>query len=450
MTKHSSFKARIRQRMQKTGERYTTARAQLLSSLTNADRDVRSTAEHYPGILPGYDSFGGIQGETAILRNVFKHAGITHPATGEPYSEAMLHGLCGGIGFMYAVFEYKGELPMLTMVMRSGTLPQTYMMPVFERVGVTLHSSQTTSVKIARQALQDAFNNGTPAICIVDVALLPYYGVPAAMVGMGPHYVAVVGIDGDHAWLDDRSLRPCSITLEQLGKARLGYKAAKQHLLTIESQAPDVDWQASLNDALGATVRALGEGDVGVPAGFRSNCGFAGMEKWRNLLTTKKDKKAWRTVFDSPDKIYVGLRRAYECIQFEYTAPAAGRTFYAEFLEEAFALTNQSSLRDAGNSFRDSAAKWQELAQLIADAPDDSIRRGCEICNRRAELLDNEGSHTVDQLQSLAQEQRSLKDQCTLAGAAAAALFDEMADRLGSIIAIEKNAVEQLQTAISG
>jgi len=317
MTKQKSFKARIRQRMNKTSECYTTARAQLLSSSKNADRDVHVTSDEYPGMLPGYDTFGGVQGETAILGNVFKHARITHPATGEPYSEAMLHGLCGGIGFLYAVFEYKGELPMLSLVMRSGSMPQTYMTPVFERVGVQTNTSQTTSVKVAYKALQEAIDSGKPAVCVVDVAMLPYYGVPTQMVGMGPHYVAVVGINGDCVWLDDRSMRPCSVTLEQLEKARLGYKAGKQHLLTIESYDTDVDWQASLKDAIGTTVRALGEGDVCVPPSFRNNCGFVGMEKWRNLLTNKKDKKAWGKVFDSPDKMYAGLLRAYECIQYE-------------------------------------------------------------------------------------------------------------------------------------
>ncbi len=434
--------------MQKTGERYTTARAQLLTSSRNADRDVRATAEQYAGLLSGYDTFGGIQGETAILRNVFKHAGIIHPATGKPYSEAMLHGLCGGIGFLYAIFEYKGELPMLTVVMRSGSMPQTYMTPVFERVGIHPHSSQTTSVKIADKALRDAIGEGKPAICVVDVAMLPYHGVPAQMVGMGPHYVAAVGFDGVQVWLDDRSMRPCTVTLEQFQEARRGYKAAKQHLLTIESQDSEVDWQSSLRNAVGATVRALLEGDVCVPASFRNNCGFAGMEKWRTLLTSKKDKKAWLRVFDATDKVYVGLLRAYECIQFEYTAPAAGRAFYAEFLDEAFGLTNQSSLKEASNSFRKSAAVWQDLTQVIADAPDEALRRGCEICDLRAELLDSEGSLAIDQIQSLASEQRSLKDRCTLEGKGATEVFDAMADCLSTILEIEKRAVEQLQVVI--
>lgn len=440
MTRQRDLKARIRARMKKTGERYTSARAQILQQSS-----TQKATAHFPGVLDGYDRFGGVQGETAILQNVLRHSGVTHSANGMPYSEAMLHGLCGGIGFMYAVFEYKGWPPMLTMVMRSGTMPDTYMMPVFDRIGVTIKSEQTTSANRARQHLDEALDAGKPAICVVDIAHLPYYGVPSQMAGMGPHYVAVVGRDGNDFWLDDRSPRPCRVSADQLALARDGYKKAKHHLITIETHDPKFDWKASLYDAIGATCRALEDGDVGVPPNFRSNCGFAGMEKWQRLLTDAKDKKGWSTVFNTPDKAYVGLRRAYECIQYEYTAPAGGRLFYAEFLDESAGLTGDTKLSKAAEHWRDAADGWSALAGLIADAPDDAIQKGCQLCDQRAELLDQDADAATDELQRLAEAQRNLKDDCQLTPESAVKVFDAMADRLDDIIAIERRAVEALR-----
>ena len=111
MTKQREFKQLVRERMAKSGERYAAARAQLLGQL-----DVPAAAcETFPGVLAGYDRFGGIQGNTAIVHNVLRHAGMRSPLTNAPYTEAAINGLCGGPGFLYAVFEYKGMPPMLTL-----------------------------------------------------------------------------------------------------------------------------------------------------------------------------------------------------------------------------------------------------------------------------------------------------------------------------------------------
>jgi len=443
MTRQRDLKTRIRARMQKTGERYTSARAQILQQFPS-----HQNATQYSGVLAGYDQFGGVQGETAILQNVLRHAGVTHPKTGMPYSEAMLHGLCGGLGFMYAVFEYKGWPPMLTIVMRSGTMPHTYMMPVFDRIGVTIKSEQTTSAKRARKQLDDALDDGKPAICVIDTAHLPYYGVPAQMAGMGPHYVAIVGRDGDDYWLDDRSMRPCRVSGEQLALARNGYKQAKHHIITIDSFDTNLDWKSRLYEAIGVTCRALEDGDVGVPPNFRSNCGFAGMAKWQKLLTDTKDKKGWPNVFDTPANKYVGLRRAYECIQYEYTAPAGGRLFYAEFLDEAASLTDDKRLADAAVQWRAAAEQWGAFASAIANLPDDALQEGCQLCDRRAELLDDDAEAATEELLQLADAQRNLKDQCRLSSEVALREFEALADRLGAIVSVERRAVDTLRSAL--
>lgn len=77
MTKNSELKQRIRERMKRTGERYTAARAQILASGVPAQK-----AGAYPGLMPGYGSLGGMQSDSALLARVFAHAGIVHPATG--------------------------------------------------------------------------------------------------------------------------------------------------------------------------------------------------------------------------------------------------------------------------------------------------------------------------------------------------------------------------------
>src|SRR5262245_44995020 len=103
MTKQREFKSLVRERMSKTGARYTTARAQLLAKLSEP-----ANGTEYPGLIAGYDRFGGVQGDTAVLHNVLRFSGMKNPLTNQPFDETTINGLCGGPGFLYAVFEYKG------------------------------------------------------------------------------------------------------------------------------------------------------------------------------------------------------------------------------------------------------------------------------------------------------------------------------------------------------
>ena len=79
MTKRRDFKALVRERMDKTGERYTAARAQVLGKTT-----ASPTPNPFPGVLPGYKTFGGIQSGTAALRNLLTSIGAVSPIDGAP------------------------------------------------------------------------------------------------------------------------------------------------------------------------------------------------------------------------------------------------------------------------------------------------------------------------------------------------------------------------------
>ena len=112
MTEHRQLKQLIRDRVARTGESYTTARRHVLA------RAAREAAPSLPaGLVEGYDLFGADQHRlSALAAHLLRQAGITAPHTGAPLSEAMVCGLAGGIGFMYAVFEYRGVPPIVTIV----------------------------------------------------------------------------------------------------------------------------------------------------------------------------------------------------------------------------------------------------------------------------------------------------------------------------------------------
>ncbi|MEM1417156.1 MAG: BtrH N-terminal domain-containing protein, partial [Myxococcota bacterium] len=362
MTKNRDFKRLVRARMEKTGERYAAARAQLLRK--------RGAAPSLDGLFAGYGPCGGIQSETAPLANALRHLGVAGPG-GAPLSEAMLHGLTGGLGFLYGAFEWKGYGPTLTLVARSRSMPGTYLAEALPRAGVRYAVHETGSAKKARAQLDAALEAGHPSLSIVDGAALPYYGVPERFHGMSPHVVGVVGAvsdtTGDDVWLDDRGVRPLCVPHEALAAARGSIPKAKHRLVELEEPLAGHDWKAVVRGALDASVRLYDE----PPAKpFASNVGTRGLEKWARLLADAKDPKGWPKMFGAGARAYVGLRRAYDGLQHEYTAPDAGRPLYADFLDEAAALLDRPALADAAKEARAIGAMWGRLTRTLAEADD--------------------------------------------------------------------------------
>ena len=457
MTQQRSFKARVRERMSKTGERYAAARAQLLrrSTLTTP-RD---------GVLVGYQRFGGVQSDTAIVRNMLAQADITDPLTGEPITEEMVFGLCGGPGFLYALFEYQDTPPLLTMTMRNKSMPDVFIEEIWGRCGLHPQVEETTSPRKAARTLDEVLDAGRSAICTVDMSAIPYYHVPEQFAGMSPHLVGVAGRHDAGFWLDDRSVVPRSISAEDMATARATYRKARHRLISLQNAADDGagDAQATATrsaeqarngiiDAVARTVYGYRTGDVGVPAQFRRNCGFDGLAKWRDLLRSPGDRKGWRRIFPDGELAYLGLRRVYDCINLEYTAPAAGRPFYADFLDESaasFADGRADLLGEAAGIFRESGARWQEIADIAARS-DSTVADGCEVSDRFLELLDSDHLEDETLLARHWSERLSPESGCRLTGDEAATIYDEIAESVDAVIEIEQRAVGVLESLESG
>lgn len=435
MTKQRDFKALVRERMTKTGERYSAARAQLLTKHT--DR----TSSRQPGVLSGYDRFGGIQPGTSALVNALRHAGITFPITSSPYNEAIVNGLCGGPGFLYAVFEYTGWPPILSLAFQSRSMPDAYIEEGLERLGVRIAQHETTSKVAAKKALDLALSNGKAAICVVDIASLPWYGLPKEFVGGGPHVVTVAGRDGNSYWLDDRVSHAVAVDSDVLASARHAYRKARNRLTTIEDVDPRAEPHRAIAAAIATTAKRYTE--PAVPKSFWVNCGFSGLAKWRQMLTDRKDKKSWSVVFAEGARAYAGLQRTYESIEC-HAAPGAGRAFYAEFLESAASILSRPALASAASAYRTAAAEWSAMAAVVANAPDKALRTACNAADRRLEAGDDTDA-AKDAVEPWGRRVELAKE-CCISKSDAAGIYAEMADALGRIIEVERTAVEALRT----
>jgi hypothetical protein len=398
MTRQKTLKKKVRARMEKTGESYAAARAQL----------VKEGAS--PGdLLPGYPTPGGQQRETAALRNVLSQAGIQNPLTQKPFTEAMVQGLCGGVSFMYFVFEYKGHDPMLTVGFRWPSYPEPFIKQGLERMGVAYAARSTTSAAKAEKDLNAVLEKGRAALVHVGEGGLPHRGLSAemnemdTMMAMSPQMVAVCGQADDLYLLDDTDKKAHAISGAQMKKARAGFKQAKNLMISVDKMAPGHDLKKAIADAIEGTIR-----DFTVPPkkGFKNNFGLVGIEKWTDLAADTKDKKSWSRVFADEALLKNALLRVEECIERADTPPSAGRSLYAAFLKEASGLVKNADLKKAAKTFEKSAREWSALASWAAKAG-------------KKKTLDSE------------------------------AVRGELSQRLNSLYKVESEGVEQLKDALN-
>ncbi|MEV4517631.1 DUF4872 domain-containing protein [Dactylosporangium sp. NPDC049525] len=352
MTDHKHLKRLVRRRSARTGESYTTARRHVLA----ARRDLPNTVRHQPSDL---------------ARRLLP--------TGTDLSEPMVCGLGGGIGFMAAVFDYRGMPPILTIVAQHHPAPWTP--TVLRRLGIPFTEAHSTAPASALKALRSSLAEGRPVYCTVSAARLPWRSVPVP-VDADPYGIVVTGEDDDGFAVHDAG--PHRLPVDGFLDAWSAHRKGRHHRIVVTgAPAPAV----ALEDAVTAAVAETAAHLTGPVLGnaFDANFGFAGMTRLAAQLRDTRTRTGFARRFAAPDAFAFVLRRVHECLEEQYTAPAATRPIYADFLDEAAAVSGRLRLAEAAAAFRTSAAAWSAMS-ATAREPDGS--EPAAVFAVLAELLD--------------------------------------------------------------
>ncbi len=179
MTSGKQWKARVRARMARTGERYSVARAHVLEA----------SGVGAPVVDAGWTLRGGTDPDTAALANVLAHRGVTGPDG--PLSEPLLLVVGGGLGAGYILWEFAHDDS------RVVTLGFTHSWQYFDRrpattvdrLGLEATWSRTGGSVTAAQALASTLAAGDPAIVWPDRYGVGYWNLPELLDGHGGHPV---------------------------------------------------------------------------------------------------------------------------------------------------------------------------------------------------------------------------------------------------------------------
>jgi hypothetical protein len=395
--------------------------------------------------------FTGRHWETGSIHNALALQGVKAPHTGEPYSEALLLGISGGITFGYFTFEYKGYLPHVALLTRNTFNPFS---TILERLGIPQDVQQTNKAEAAEKNLLGTLQSGLHPIAWADYFSLPYNDLASgeAMWGMMP--VLAVDIDGKSVAVADRSSRPLHVSVEQLTRARGRVKEDKYRLMTLDAPQPG-KLSAAVHKGICQAIQLFTEKP---PRGARDNFGFAAYEKLANLLVNTRNKQSWERFFAPGVRMYHALAGspvqpgAYHWVMTWGAADGAERGLYADFLLEAAQILKKPSLNESAEKFRESYRLWLVFADALL--PDDVpvLGESKKLIQKKHELFIEEGDAALPEIKKINARLKELlaesETEFPLSHVQAAELRANLRDILLKISAVEQRAVELLQAAI--
>lgn len=399
-------------------------------------------------VLEDYDQFDGRHWETGSVGNYYANRGVNAPHTGQPYSEALLLGVSGGIVMGYFSFAYEGYDPHARILTRNTFNPWDTMLG---RLGAVQNVEQTSSLQTGVHKLEETLDADLPAIVWADMFSLPYNALSKdeGMWAMMPVVVYGYSRADNRAWVADRSKVPLILSADELDAARSRVKKYKHRLITLEPPDPG-KLAGAVRKGIWDCIKLFIEKP---PKGSKNNFGLAAFNWWASLLTNPKARLSWEKEFPAGGKMYAGLTSTFVDINTFGKDGHAERDVYADFLQEASLLLEKPGLKAAAGHFRRSAGAWDSLSAALL--PDDVPLLGetRRLLMHRHALFTEQGSAALEEIRALDTRLAEIKSQATedfpLDHAGVVALRERISQHVMRIHDIEKEAIEALQAAMS-
>ena len=427
MTSQKHLKARIRERMAHTGERYATARRHVVG-----DESPPPRVEH------GYTLRGGLHPDTAALAHVLAHGGAE-------LSEAMVLGIGGGLGAGYILWEFEAHdtAELVLGFRREWQYPSRWALRVLERLGVPARLHETGGAGRAAAQLDAALAAGTPALTWIDREPMGYWHLPAHLACHGGYPVVAYAEAGDRVLVDDRNLAPLSVSRDVLAAARARVPSYEHRLIVPEpsGQPDESTLRAAVLAGLHDQVEHLGQrsDSFSLPA----------WRKWARMLTDTRAAKAWPRVFAGRPGLVGALLSTYEGIEPLGTDGGHLRGLYADFLVETGDVLGTPQLAARGEEWRAIAGQWHGIAEaaLPLDVPAFAALR--EALAGVYEPVVSEGDAGWEASAAAAERLWALRAELDAAPPVEPdSLLADLSNRIGAVFTAEAEAIARLRGAL--
>ncbi len=393
--------------------------------------------------LENFTQFNGNYWDTASIQKALDYQGVKAPHTGEPYTEAMLLGISGGVAFGYFTFHYKGYDPQVNLLTRNTFEP---METIFDRMAIPREVLQTSSADKARQQLIQALEDGNAPIVFPDMWSLPYNAMTPDEGMWGAFPVIVFGYEPEkgEAYISDRSFHPLTVTTEQLDTARGRVKKDKHRMLILEH--PDEGrLKSAVRQGIQDCIDLMTEKP---PRGSAKSFGLKALKHWADMLQ-KDTKESWSRAYPTGRPLLAVLISAYT-----FLSPVFGKTnqaerdLYADFLDEAAQVLGKPELENVAIRYRQAGKAWDGLICSLLPETVPMLKQARFLLEVKAELLLEKGSDAVDQMLAYEHEMQDLMKEAETNFEMTDAEIAELREEIRRHVLIVHDAEEEAVTAL--
>ncbi len=302
------------------------------------------------------------------MATVLANRGFVSPISGAPLSEALIHGIGGGVGAGYILWQFeshRGGGTVLTIAFTNQwQYPQVWFGKTLERLGVPVAVHETGGAKGARETLDGLLDGGQPAIAFVEQGAMGTWGLPDALSGHSGYPVVVTGRTADGGYLvDDRGSAPWVVSEAAMAAARARIGSWKHRLLHLQ---PDGPLPA---DRLRAAIESGLADQVAHLSTSSDSFGLPAWRKWARLMTDTRNAKAWPLVFADGTGLFGALLSIVEGVDGGIGAEGGHlRELQGTFLDEAAAILDRPALMEAAAAWRAAGDLWEDLADAAVPA----------------------------------------------------------------------------------
>ncbi len=430
MTRQRQLKSLIRSRMDRTGESYMVARRHVLNGRPSSEYELR----------------GGFDPEASACANAFANRGILDPVTGQPISEALVLGVGGGLGAGYILWEFHATKGASRRVVTLGfrnqwQYPDRWYAKVCQRLGVAVQFHETSSTAKARKLLDQAIDEGIPAIAWVSVADLPFWHLPAEQSGWWGYPITVYGREGDRYLVDDRTTGQVTIGADDLTAARSRIPSYKNRLVVADAAASELD-----RDQLVAGVRAGLEEQLAHLSEKSASFSLPAFDKWAKMLTGAKNTKAWPNVFADGLGLIEALVSVVDQIDDRGQFGGSLRHQYAGFLDHAGPLVGVD-LSEPSAAYVDAAERWLDVAAVCRSVP--AVDEAARLSRVRRDAVDRGDNGDEAALEAAEGIARVLRSVDPVGRDEMADSFTRLAEAVQAAANAEREALQALRVAMA-
>ncbi|HCU58232.1 MAG TPA: hypothetical protein DF984_08455 [Anaerolineaceae bacterium] len=303
----------------------------------------------------------GIHPSTAALQKILHTKNIQNPVTGEPYSEALLLGLGGGLDIGYILYQFS-YLPHPTLVLgfrNQWNNTRAFVENITTRLSIDVLWQEFSDHGSAQKALQTALQNGSPAIVWVDKASLPYRDFPKLDEGYHNYQVGVHARDGRlwQLYVDDLSTHLFEVREKEFTAARAALSQNNFLMMVVRGSRG-----IQIQDLREAILEGIRECSVQLNHPVKS-VGVTSLDYWAEKINHPTDSKGWPVVYRDPHDLFFALRTLYTAIRIDGTEGYALRRMYSDFLHESAGILGNPGLNAVAGQYLQLSNHWASLAE---------------------------------------------------------------------------------------